>query len=64
VTFPKGHFHNPMTADELNAKFDDAASGVVSDETRDTIKAAWWGFDQAKSLPELIATMKWSDAAQ
>jgi hypothetical protein len=53
-----------MTADELNAKFDDAASGVVSDETRDTIKAAWWGFDQAKSLPELISTMKWSDAAQ
>jgi 2-methylcitrate dehydratase len=64
VTFPKGHFHNPMTADELNAKFDDAASGVVSNETRDTIKAAWWGFDQAKSLPELIAAMKWSDAAQ
>jgi 2-methylcitrate dehydratase len=54
VTFPKGHYLNPMTVEDLSSKFDDATSGVVPDEHREAIKKAWWQFDKAERLRDLI----------
>jgi 2-methylcitrate dehydratase len=59
VTFPKGHYNNPMTVDDINAKFADAATGVIGDDTRNAITTAWWGFDKAESLTDLIRPLVW-----
>ncbi len=47
VTYPRGHAGNPMTDDEVVAKFRKLADGVVSDATVDRI------IDQALRLDEL-----------
>lgn len=47
VTYPRGHAGNPMTDDEVIAKFRRQAVGVVSDATADRI------IDQAFALDEL-----------
>ncbi len=57
VTFPKGHYYNPMTVADIDAKFNDACDGVVSDAQREEIRTAWWGFDKGSNLAEPIATL-------
>ena len=57
VTFPKGHYYNPMTVEDIDAKLDDACDGVVSDAQKEEIRAAWWGFDTSSDLRELIGTL-------
>jgi 2-methylcitrate dehydratase len=57
VTFPKGHYYNPMTVEDIDAKLDDACDGVVSDAHKEEIRAAWWGFDTSSNLRELIGTL-------
>jgi 2-methylcitrate dehydratase len=59
VTFPKGHYNNPMTVDDINAKFADAAKGIIDDDTRNAIATAWWGFDKADSLADLVRPLVW-----
>jgi 2-methylcitrate dehydratase len=63
VTFPRGHYLNPMTVEDLNSKFDDATSGVVSDEHRAAIKKAWWQFDKAERLQDLIDVLTLFESA-
>jgi 2-methylcitrate dehydratase len=57
VTFPKGHYYNPMTVDDINAKFDDASDGVIGEAHKDEIRAAWWAFEDAPSVEALVATI-------
>ena len=57
VTFPKGHYYNPMTVEDIDAKFDDACDGVISDAQKEEIRDGWWGFDQAQNLSDLIGTL-------
>jgi 2-methylcitrate dehydratase len=59
VTFPKGHYNNPMTIDDINAKFADAAQGIIDADTRNAISTAWWNFDKAESLTDLIRPLVW-----
>ena len=57
VTFPKGHYYNPMTVDDVNAKFDDACDTVVEPSLRDEIRSAWWNFEEAPDLSALIGLL-------
>jgi 2-methylcitrate dehydratase len=57
VTFPKGHYHNPMTIEDVDAKLDDACDGVIGDAQKEEIREAWWGFDTASDLRPIIATL-------
>jgi 2-methylcitrate dehydratase len=57
VTFPKGHYYNPMTVEDINDKLDDACHGVISDAQKEEIRTAWWEFEKAPDLAGLIGTL-------
>ena len=46
VDFPRGHAKNPMTDEEVVAKFHRMAQGVVSDKTAVTILDYAWNLDK------------------
>jgi 2-methylcitrate dehydratase len=50
VDFPRGHAGNPMTDDEVVAKFKRMAGGVISDQTADRILETAWKLD---TLPDV-----------
>ncbi len=54
VDFPRGHYKNPMTDDEVVEKFKRQAAGVVSDATADRIVDRCWRLDQLTNLAELF----------
>jgi 2-methylcitrate dehydratase len=58
VTFPKGHMKNPMTVEDINAKLDDACTGVIDDEHKEEIRTAWWNFEKAASVADVIGTLR------
>lgn len=55
VDFPRGHAQNPMTDDEVIAKFQRMASGVVSDKTAGEILDRAWNLDKATDLAPLFS---------
>lgn len=55
VDYPRGHALNPMTDDEVVAKFRRLAAGVITDKTADRILDAVWRLDELKELSELLA---------
>jgi 2-methylcitrate dehydratase len=55
VDFPRGHAENPMTDDEVVAKFKRLAPGVVSDATADKILAQGWKLDEMADVRPLFA---------
>lgn len=57
LTFPKGHSRNPMTDADVNAKFDRATRGLVSEVRREAIRTAWWGIEDAGDIRDLTATL-------
>ncbi|MHC5110041.1 MAG: MmgE/PrpD family protein [Planctomycetota bacterium] len=54
VDFPRGHAGNPMTDDEVVAKFHRMASGVVSDETAAKILEMAWNLDTMGDVTPLF----------
>lgn len=54
VDFPRGHYKNPMTDDEVVDKFKRQAAGVVSDATAEKIVDLCWRLDQLSKLGELF----------
>jgi len=54
VDFPRGHAKNPMTDDEVVAKFRRLAAGVVTDQTAEKILDRAWHLDELKDLGELF----------
>jgi 2-methylcitrate dehydratase len=54
VTFPKGHYYNPMSKSDIDSKFDDACTGIISDEQIERIRSVWWNFEEAGSVAELV----------
>ncbi len=55
VDFPRGHAGNPMTDDEVVAKFMRMASGVISDKTASQILDRAWNLDTLKDITPLFA---------
>jgi 2-methylcitrate dehydratase len=54
VDFPRGHYKNPMTDDEVVAKFNKLADGVVSRQTADGIIERCWKLDGLTDLAPLL----------
>jgi 2-methylcitrate dehydratase len=50
VRYHKGHYRDPMTAADIDAKFDLACRGVVDGEHRERIRKAWWGIESAPDV--------------
>jgi 2-methylcitrate dehydratase len=55
VDYPRGHAGNPMTDDEVVAKFKRNADGVVSSQTAEQIIEQAWKLDQLESITPLLA---------
>ena len=55
VDFPRGHAENPMTDDEVIAKFRKLADGVVTDVTAEQIIDRCLHFDELTDLSKLFA---------
>ena len=55
VDFPRGHAENPMTDEEVVAKFRKLADGVVTDATADKIIDGCMRLDKLADLSELFA---------
>lgn len=54
VDFPRGHYKNPMTDDEVVAKFRKLADGVVSASTADRILELGWKLDELDDVSPLL----------
>lgn len=54
VTYPRGHAGNPMTDEEVVAKFNRLAEGVVSASTAQRIAEQCMGFEKLNDLAELL----------
>ncbi len=54
VDFPRGHARNPMTDEEVVAKFHRMAQGVVTDKTAATILDLAWKLDTLTDLTPLF----------
>ena len=54
VDFPRGHAGNPMTDDEVVAKFHRMAKGVISDKTAAHILELAWSLDTLKDVTPLF----------
>jgi 2-methylcitrate dehydratase len=52
LMYHKGHFRDPMTHDELDAKFDLACRGVVGGEEQALLKKAWWSIADTGDVAE------------
>ncbi|MEK6797632.1 MAG: MmgE/PrpD family protein [Planctomycetota bacterium] len=55
VDFPRGHAGNPMTDDEVVAKFKRMAAGVVSEKTAAEILDRAWNLDSANDVTPLFS---------
>jgi 2-methylcitrate dehydratase len=55
VDFPRGHAGNPMTDEEVVAKFKKLADGVVTEATAEKILDKAWRLDELTDLAELFA---------
>ncbi len=54
VDFPRGHAENPMTDEEVVAKFKRMAKGVISDATADKVLATAWKLDVLSDVTPLF----------
>jgi 2-methylcitrate dehydratase len=54
VDFPRGHYRNPMSDDEVVAKFHRLARGVIPDATADRILSLAWRTDELTDLRDLL----------
>ena len=54
LDYPKGDPRNPLTDDEVEAKFDALATPVLSDRRRQQVKDAVWGLERLGSISQLM----------
>jgi 2-methylcitrate dehydratase len=58
LDFPKGDPRNPLTDDEIEAKFDSLAEPVMDADARARVKDAVWNLDKEGSISDLMALLK------
>jgi 2-methylcitrate dehydratase len=58
LDYPKGDPRNPLTDAEVESKFSDLASGVLSKARQNKLKAAVWNLEKLDSVSELMALTK------
>ncbi|HEY7175130.1 MAG TPA: MmgE/PrpD family protein [Micromonosporaceae bacterium] len=56
VGYHRGHYKNPMSREEINAKFDAASDGIIGNDVRDRIRRAWWAVADADDIGTVLAT--------
>jgi 2-methylcitrate dehydratase len=54
VGYHRGHYRNPMTRADIDAKLDATSAGLLTDERREAIRAAWW---QVADAPDIGVPM-------
>lgn len=57
VVWHKGTMRNPMTRADINAKFDLICSGVMPDDQRDAIRAAWWSIGETGDVAAAVGDL-------
>jgi len=55
VDYPRGHHLNPMTDDEVVAKFKRLGRGVITEQTADRVLDTIWKLDVATDLTSLLS---------
>lgn len=55
VDFPRGHAENPMSDDEVVAKFRRMAKGVIADDTAAAVLDQVWKLDQLEDVTPIFA---------
>jgi len=60
VPYHRGHFKNPMTDHEVEAKFRALARDVLMPATVDALLERLWNVDRVKDIGEVIRMVKWS----
>jgi len=58
TSYPKGHFKNPLTDRELEAKFQGLTKGVLSGAQQKDLLAQVWQFDDLDTLDPLFAAAR------
>jgi 2-methylcitrate dehydratase len=58
VPYHRGHWKNPMTDQELEAKFRGLASGLLTSAQADAVLERLWNLDQVKDIGEVIKMVK------
>jgi 2-methylcitrate dehydratase len=58
VPYHRGHFKNPMTDQEVEAKFRTLAPSVLTPEHTDTLLKQLWNVEQVKDVAQLIRMFK------
>jgi 2-methylcitrate dehydratase len=64
VGFHRGHFMNPMSRVDIDAKFDAASAGVLSDAARDRVRDAWWNVGTANDIADVLAVTSRFDTGE
>ncbi|MEM3133968.1 MAG: hypothetical protein QXR32_07370, partial [Candidatus Caldarchaeum sp.] len=54
VAIPRGHYKNPMTDQEVEAKFNRLASGLLSEQQRKEVVNIVWNLERLGSVSELV----------
>jgi 2-methylcitrate dehydratase len=57
VTFPRGHSMNPMTKDDITAKFRAASLDVLDPDRAEQVAAAWWRIQDVTDVSVLLRTV-------
>jgi 2-methylcitrate dehydratase len=58
LDYPKGDPRNPLTDAEVESKYEDLASTVLSKPARDTLRDAVWNLEKLRSISDLMSLTK------
>jgi 2-methylcitrate dehydratase len=57
LRYHKGHYRDPLTRADLDAKFDEACAGVVGGAQKELIRQAWWEIESAADVSDAIGLL-------
>jgi 2-methylcitrate dehydratase len=62
VMYYKGHYKNPMTREDIDAKFDIICDGFISGGQKQRIRGAWWNIAASDDVIDAMASIATFDA--
>jgi hypothetical protein len=57
VMYHRGYLRDPMTRDDIGAKWDTICAGLLDDDRRDAIRAARWDIAVVSDVSELVVDL-------